>query len=197
MNELLINIIIGFLVGLASAYVYSVIIKWHKNNSKISWSTINKGIKKLVVKISNNPNPDFVIGMGRSGSIIGAMIAGNLGGIPFLSQNINREFKDNGSSKIRTTSFPNQINYENLKNSKVLIVVCNNITGGDLQEWIKTNKSITDANNIELEFVSLFQSDTALVKADYHAFDANNRKFETIHTKLPWMLSPSYKHSHK
>lgn len=197
MNTILTNSLISFFAGIASTYAITSFTIWLANNKKVSWKKVTKGALILVNKITNTFKPDYVIGLGRSGCVIGAIIAGNLGGVNFLSQIIKREFVGDGKMKKRVTTFPDSVNFEKLKGQKVLLVCCSNLTGGDLQEWLKTHEDKIKSNEIELETCSLFQSSTSLVKTDYFAFDAKDKNFELIHTGLPWMLTPTYKHSHK
>ncbi len=197
MTEIIKSSALAFIIGIASSYAFSFLTKWYSSNRRISWRTVTNGIKILIRNITNTFQPEVVLGLGRSGSIIGAILAGNLGGIPFLSQIVQRNFVGEGKMKRRVTVFSESINWEDLKGKKVLLVICSNITGGDLNEWLSKHEQIISANNIQLETACLFQSGTSLVKADYYALDVEEKNVEIVHTKLPWMLTEQYKHSHR
>jgi len=87
----------------------------------IPWLKIRRGISLLLDQFSSNGySPDLVIGVGRSGAIIGATIAANLGHRPFIALDVEHKTP---TPRLREASFaePFSLNSKTLENKELLM----------------------------------------------------------------------------
>ncbi len=84
MKEIL-DILLYFFSVLGGVVSFWTIIKWLRPLKKISWRNVEKGIKQLKEDlIRSNYYPTLIVGIGRGGSIVGALLSGSLGNVPIV-----------------------------------------------------------------------------------------------------------------
>ena len=170
--------ILSFLGGIVSIVT---IYRWCAPYKKINWRTVEKGIVKLKEElISDNYVPSLIVGVGRGGSIVGALLSGCLGHVPLLVIDRVYDWKDN----IRKDRLFEQINLSsNLE--KVLLVAGELHTGGTARVYIEYFKKMGAKQIKYLTFT----------KDRYPAFQPDFFYIETKKpdVRLPWMLTKKYK----
>lgn len=179
--KIYIDIIIYFFSLLGGVVSIVTIYSWLLPYKKIHWKTVEKGILKLKEDlIAKNYIPSLIVGVGRGGSIVGALLSGCLGHVPLLVIDRVYDWKDN----IRRDRLFEQINLSsNLE--KVLLVAGELHTGGTAKTYIEYFKQI---GADQIKYLS-FTKDR---------FPAFNPDFYYIETKkpdvrLPWMITKKYK----
>ncbi len=152
------------------------------SNDDVSWSIVEGKIKELKENlIADQYFPSLIIGVGRGGAVVGALLSGCLGSIPLVV--IDRIYKwgDNGREDSMLISEIDLSNY----NEKVLIVAGELHTGNTAKLYIEHIKA-SGAKAVKM-FV--------LFKEKYPSFQPNYFGFESdfADIKLPWMITKEYK----
>ena len=170
--------IFSFLGGIVSIIT---IYGWIKPYKKITWRKVEIGIVNLKNQlIKSTYIPTLIIGIGRGGAILGALLSGCFGHIPLIvidriyDWDNNRRY-DNMCEKINLT--------KNLE--RVLLIAGEVHTGSTAGLYIDYLQSI-GANNIK--FMTLTKDLFPSVKPDFYYIEMKNSNF-----KLPWMFSKTYK----
>ena len=171
--------ILGGIVSVVTIY------KWISPYKKISWSQVEKGILVLKEKlIKDNFIPTLIVGIGRGGSITGALLSGCLGHIPLIV--IDRVYDWSGNYR-KEKLFDNIKLDKNME--KVLLVAGELHTGGTAKTYIDYFKSI-GANKIK--FLTFTTEKYPNLKADYYYIESDNPEL-----RLPWMITKEYKRDSK
>jgi class 3 adenylate cyclase/hypoxanthine phosphoribosyltransferase len=157
-----------------------------------TWDTILSGIAILLRKIEDKGfRPDLIIGCTRSGGIVGAMLAGNLGQENFVV--LNR--KDKGTRGIREIVFDNVVilNNEHVlpRDSKILMCFYQINTG----ETMRTFKSYLDSsgfNDILIATLFLYERGRQDLQRCGHRYV---HAFELVPDwgNTPWKLNEAWK----
>ena len=171
-------------------YIFSVlggvvsvvtIYRWFSPYKKISWSQVEKGVLSLKEKlISDNYIPTLIVGIGRGGSITGALLSGCLGHVPVLV--IERVY-DWSEGFRKETLFENIKLKKNLE--KVLLVAGELHTGGTAKIYKDYFERIGAK---EVKFLSFMTEKYPNLKANYFHIETNNSDL-----RLPWMLTKEYR----
>ena len=117
------------------SWLIIVAVRWWRNRvpKRISWRKTEKAVLDIIHDMrQDNWIPDVVIGIGRSGAILGGMIPGNMGNIPIALRDriLIRDTRERRSS---SPGFA-QVTLDS-RCSKVLLVI------GE----IRTGQSVRDA----------------------------------------------------
>lgn len=179
--QLLLNIIIYLFSVLGGIVSIITIIRWLLPYKKIKWRTVEKGIKRLKeYLIRDKYIPSLIVGIGRGGAIIGALLSGCLGHIPILVIDRVYEWEDN----IRKDDL-----WEKIKLSrnldKVLLVAGELHTGGTAKIYIKYFKSMEAK---EIKFLTFLKDPYPAYKPNYYYIESKKKD-----TRLPWMLTNEYR----
>lgn len=174
----------------ATLYIFSAlggivairhIYHWIQPYRSISWKKVEKGIIQLKEKlIKTNYNPTLIVGIGRGGSVVGALLSGALGNIPILV--IDRVYE--WSNNQRKEGFCDEINVS--KNLDKVLLVAGELHSGN------TAKKYSDYFNKlgakEIKVLTFMKESYPTFKPDYYYIetDASNIRF-------PWMITKEYK----
>ena len=83
--KLILDIIVYLFSVVGGVVSIVTIYKWLSPYEKIGWKQVEKGIFYLKEQlIKDNYVPSIIVGIGRGGSIVGALLSGCLGHIPIL-----------------------------------------------------------------------------------------------------------------
>lgn len=162
--------------------LYSAIIVILDRLGFYSWLGIQLRSKKLIGKIrSSGFNPDVIVGLGRSGAILGGILAGNMGVIPITV--IDRTYEwSNGKSR-RAIPIP-FIKPEMISGKKVLLVDAAPHTG-ETCKMIK--EELLTYSPKELRIASLFKYTYTIQVPDYYVSEVQKVR------KMPWRFMQDYR----
>jgi hypoxanthine phosphoribosyltransferase len=145
-------------------------------DARYRWGHVELGIQLLLKKMSDDHYlPDAVIGLGRSGAVIGGLIASHLGSIPLRV--VDLKYSEGTSELI--------VNFQQEgiaipAEAKKLLVVEGATTGGVTpREAKKLLERLFP--NVEIRFAFLILSETSQFRGDYFAYVQGSRI-----KSLPW-----------
>jgi probable phosphoglycerate mutase len=155
---------------------------WLKPYKKVSWRQVAKGILKLRDDLINtNYFPTLIIGIGRGGSVTGALLSGSFGNIPIIVIDRVYEWKD----QQRNESFLEDIRItKNLE--RVLIVAGELHSGNTMKKYIAYFNSL---NAGQIKTLAFLKEPFPTFNPDFYYRVSSNG-----HIRLPWMLTEHYKH---
>lgn len=176
--------IIGGIVSIGTIIIW--INQYRKKiKERISWKQIEKGIVQLKENlIKEKYYPTLIVGIGRGGSIIGALLSGTLGNIPIVV--IDRVYEWN--DKERKDGF-----CENIKISKNIDKVL--LVAGELHSGNTAKKYTEYFNNMgakEIRMLSFMKEPYPTYKPDFFYLETDKSNI-----RFPWMLSKDYKRDSK
>lgn len=153
--------------------------RYQRQRGHITWKTVERGVVKLIKLIrEDNFQPDVIVGLGRGGSIIGALLSGNLGVIPFTA--IDRRY--HWESKKRSVSILD-FGPITLENKRVLLATAEPYTGETLRaavEYLQSRKPT------ETKVASLCKCEITTMVPHYYAFEIKSVEH------VPWRILPAY-----
>ena len=175
------------LVGFAGT-VYKAYSNW-KNMKVISWDESKKYLKILLKRIETDRFvPDYIVGIGRSGAIVGALISGNMqdndkpANVPIIACDRFFRWGENGREEIDDEI----IDFSPLKGCKVLLVCGDVSTGGTIKFY---RKKIAAVQPAELKTAVMIKVKSATFEPDYFG------KELTTGFQFPWVIEKdNYKH---
>jgi hypoxanthine phosphoribosyltransferase len=171
------------LIGLGAS-VYQAYKAWSSIN-KLNWKDIDTQTKKLIRQIAGDGyQPDVIVTVGRGGSIIGAILSGNLPtpndskerNITLLGADRMYEWKNGRRIEIENKT----INFTPLANKKVLLVAGDLMTGGTMEFF---SSQIEQAGATEIRCACLIKGVAATFQPHYFAKEIQ-ADFE-----MPWMYN--------
>lgn len=163
-------------------------IRFWRKETIINWNDVCNGVLFLNDQlVKSDYIPTHIVGIGRGGAILGALISGNLletKHIPFSSY--ERKYNKDGT-KMRTVDLFDGVSLgEDVNLSKVLLVagdVGTGLTAKAFTSWLN------DQGAKEIRFAVLIKSPSPAKLPDYF--------YKTFWTEqglsLPWMISQNYK----
>lgn len=183
--KIILDIIIYIFSVLGGFVSIITIYKWVSPYKKISWSQVEKGVLSLKEQlIKDNYVPTLIVGIGRGGSITGALLSGCLGHVPVLV--IDRVYDWSGDYRKEQLFEDIKLN-KNLE--KVLLVAGELHTGGTAKTYKEYFKNIGAE---EVRFLTFITEKYSNFKANYHYIESDNPEL-----RLPWMLTKEYKRDSK
>lgn len=161
------------------------LILWLKPFHRISWKKVEKGIKKLKEDlIKANYYPTLIVGIGRGGSITGALLSGTLGNIPIIV--IDRVY--DWTDKSRKDGFCENISIT--KNiDKVLLVAGELHSGNTAKKYIEYFKSMGAK---EIRMLTFMKEPYPTFNPDFYYIESG--KSDIV---FPWMITKDYKRDSK
>lgn len=130
---------VGFL-----ATLYKTVDVWI-NLRRFSWKEVDKLTKKLIRQISDDMFvPDVIVGIGRGGSILGALLSGNLRtpgknrNVPLLV--VDRIYEWINGERVEVEN--KMIDFSPLAGKKVLLVAGDVLTGGTMKFFLHEIESV-------------------------------------------------------
>ncbi len=174
------SIVIFIITVIGSLSTIFYILDYLKKNKKITWKDVTKASENLFSKMARDKyNPTMIIGIGRGGSIIGALISGLFGHIPLIV--IDRKYTwINGrryDDIILKVDFP-----ENLL-ERVLLVSGETHTGNTIRFYYNYFQKIGAK---EIKKATFLYSKESVENIDYIGLIGKGNE------KLPWMLNENY-----
>lgn len=166
---------VGFL-----ATLYKTVEVW-LNLRRFSWTEVDKLTKKLIQQISSDMFvPDVIVGIGRGGAILGALLSGNLR-VPGKSRNIpllvvERIYEWHDGERIEVEN--EMINLSPLRGKKILLVAGDVLTGGTMKFFLR---EIEQVEPQEVRTACLVKGVTSAYRPDYFG------KEITGDFRMPWM----------
>ncbi len=166
---------IGGIISIVTIY------KWLVPYKKIDWKTVEKDVMKLKEDlITKNYMPTLIVGVGRGGSIVGALLSGCLGHVPLLVIDRVYDWKNN----IRRERLFEQINLSsNL--DKILLVAGELHTGGTAKTYIEYFNKIGAR---QIKYLSFTKDHFPAFNPDFYYIETKNPDI-----RLPWMITNKYK----
>ncbi len=185
MDSLILTLtIVGGIVSIGT------IVIWINQNrkrirGKVSWKQVEKGVIQLKEDlIKANYYPTLIVGIGRGGSIIGALLSGTLGNIPIIV--IDRVY--DWTYKERKDGF-----CENIKISKnidrVLLVAGELHTGNTAKKYTEYFEKMGAK---EIKMLTFMTESFPPFKPDYFYLQSDEK-----YLRFPWMLTKDYKRDSK
>lgn len=183
--KLFLDITIYFFSILGGLISIWTIYKWLKPLQKITWKNVQKGVLYLKDKlIHDNYYPTLIVGIGRGGSIVGALISGTLGNVPILV--IDRVYE--WTAHQRKEGLFDEIKItKNIE--KVLLVAGELHSGNTAKKYTEYFKQI-GAN--EVRMLTFMKEPYPTFKPDYFFIETNKSDI-----RFPWMLTKNYKRDSK
>jgi hypoxanthine phosphoribosyltransferase len=89
----------------------------------VPWSMVRRDLRRLIDRLhADNFAPDLVIGAGRAGSIIGAMVAANLGHCPFIALDVQYDHSVGPvKRRIPIINGPMELKTDKLRDAKIVV----------------------------------------------------------------------------
>ncbi len=170
----------SFLGGVISIVT---IYKWIIPYKRVGWKKVEKGVIRLRDKlIRDQYYPTLIVGIGRGGSIIGALLSGCLGNVPIIV--IDRVYK--WENHHREEGFCDEIRI-NKNIDKVLLV------SGELHSGNTARKYHEYFNNLgakQIKMLTFMKEPHPTFQPDYYHIETSKSEI-----RFPWMLTKDYKRS--
>lgn len=158
----------------------------------ISWQKIRKGIAILMARLNEHGfTPDLILGAGRSGSLVGSLLAGNLGHSKFIAIDVRY---DKRLGVVRAIpNGPISLIARDINTMKVLVTFADVTTGETLyavKEYLRQNR--IDVSKIS--YATLFLKPDSPARRNnpdiYFAFDqsVSGKRWKAT----PWYISDDY-----
>lgn len=184
--------IIGLIFGAVGAPLSVIGLRqwWTSRHPKqLTWKHVEHAIQNLKHAIrTDHYQPDVVIGLRRSGAVVGGMLAGVLGNRPIMIVNWNYEWRD-GDRKIVDLQWG--FDSAELSGKKILLIDGRPTSGtslGDIRERL-TALTLSDPP-AEIRTAALFKFGPSRVTYDYVG---TTLLVPSLHDTPPWKLGdPEY-----
>lgn len=174
--------VLGFILGFIGA-VSSIWFLLEKltRRVKLRWRFVEKSVKAIGHKLTGDDfSPTLIVGIGRGGAIVGAMLSGVLGHRPLFV--IDRKYEWKGGRRIDGI-------FESLRISlgleKVLLVAGEVHTGNTMKLYYDYFKKI-GAN--EIRRATLYYEKGATEYVEYKGFESSKKNLH-----MPWMITKEYR----
>ena len=177
----ILNISVTVLSTIASVIAITSVILSVRNRERLSWRSVEDGIRSTIKAMNlKSYSPDVIIGIGRGGSIVGAMLAGNLGHVPFFALDTILS-RSNGVTiaKARYEVLP-----PNVTELKIMLTIGDLYSGADLLAAIEM---LERKGAKQLTTMALFSHAVTSIRPDYVGRELSKP------LNAPWRLTDSYK----
>lgn len=170
--------ILGALASAAGLYLF---VEDMRSRRRFGWKQVSTLVRRMLTEMqSRSYKPDLVLGVGRGGSILAGMLAGNLGHLPLAVLDTVIDHPG-GISKVEFR-FPDCC--PSLQGKKVLLVVGELYSGEDLRHAIEF---AWHQHPSEIKTASLLTHPAASVKPDYVGRETSKP------LTAPWRMTDVYK----
>jgi hypoxanthine phosphoribosyltransferase len=175
------TLFLGLLGAVASAVSIYLFAEEMKSRRGFGWKQVASLVRDMLSEMqSKGYRPDLVLGVGRGGSILAGMLAGNLGHLPLAVLDTVIDHSD-GISQV-TFRFPDCC--PTLRDKRVLVVVGELYSGEDLRHAIQFARR---RNPREIKTASLLTHPAASVRPDFVGLESAKP------LSAPWRISDEYK----
>lgn len=175
------NILITFfpIIGPALEWLLDS-FDWVSYKRRLSWRNVTRGIRRLEEEVMRNGfEPDIVVGSGRSGSIVGAWLAGGLANRPFAA--IDIRYRRAGGVRVTEVLDHGDIH---VSGKKILLVSSEHKSGETSR---KEMDYLKDKGAADVKCVALVQYTFSTHDADFYAYRLERE------VEFPWRLSPLFR----
>ena len=173
-----------FLVVLSTAASASTVYLFAeemRSRRRFGWKQVTKLVREMLADMrTRGYTPDLVLGVGRGGSILAGMLAGNMGHLPLAVLDTVLEHP-RGVSRVEFR-FPDSC--PALRDKNVLIVVGELYSGEDLRHAIEF---VQRRHPREIKTASLLTHPAASVRPDFIGFQSAKP------LSAPWRMTDAYK----
>lgn len=170
--------VIGLVASVVSIYLFAEDLR---SRRRFGWKHVEKLVKELIADMGRRGYvPDLILGVGRGGSILAGMLAGNLGHLPLAVVDTILD-RSSGTS---TASIRYPECCPSLEGKSVLIVVGELYSGEDLRHGIEFAK---ERNPREIKTATLLTHHAASVRPDFVGMQTDKP------LTAPWRISEQYR----
>jgi hypoxanthine phosphoribosyltransferase len=175
------TIFLAVLSTAASASTVYLFAEEMRSRRRFGWKQVTKLVKEMLTDMRKRGyTPDLVLGVGRGGSILAGMLAGNMGHLPLAVLDTVLDHPQ-GVSRVEFR-FPDCC--PTLRDKKVLIVVGELYSGEDLRQAIEF---VQRRHPREIKTASLLTHPAASVHPDFIGFQSAKP------LSAPWRMTEAYK----
>jgi hypoxanthine phosphoribosyltransferase len=188
-------VVFGIVGAVASGIAIWEFFGKTRSSRAFRWKHVSKAVRGIIADLNSRSFvPAVVVGLGRGGSIMGGLIAGNLGALRVCSMDRRRV-----ASVLDSMSVPDFVIKPNVKDLatlgpsegrlKLLLITGEVVTGFDLFHAKKTLESDLERSRIEYELLTA--SFTSMCHANFKpdiVFIPNLKRYRPP----PWRMSESY-----
>jgi hypoxanthine phosphoribosyltransferase len=180
-------LLFGLVGGIISIKQLADWLHEYRENRIDTFQSIERNAVKLIEKIqADGFNPQLVLGIGRSGALLGGWIAGNLGSIPI--QVIDRAFKEEEGTTVEypyATEIFAMLRRKYGEGTRVLVVEGASTTGSSLITFSKIRKQeVPDWN---CRYAVLYEVESTRFPCQYVALHINRAP-----KRYPWHKTVHY-----
>ena len=185
MDSLLIIItIIGGIVSIGTIILW-INQRRKKIKERVKWKTVEKGVVRLKEKlIQDNYIPTVIIGIGRGGAVISALLSGTLGNIPIIV--LDRIY--HWENHVRNEGLVEEIKLT--KNIDKVLLVAGELHSGNTAK--KYTEYFEQIGAKEIKMLTFMKEPYPTFKPDYYFIETDK---STI--RFPWMITKDYKRDSK
>jgi hypoxanthine phosphoribosyltransferase len=175
------TIFLAVLSAVASTSTVYLFAEEMRSRRRFGWKQVTKLVREMLVDMrTRGYTPDLVLGVGRGGSILAGILAGNLGHLPLAVLDTVLEHPQ-GVSHVEFR-FPDCC--PTLRDKNVLIVVGELYSGEDLRHAIEF---VQRRHPREIKTASLLTHPAASVRPDFIGFQSAKPLC------APWRMTDAYK----
>lgn len=171
--------LVGFVASVITIRQYRRVAK------RITWRMVGRGVLDLKDKlVSSRFSPELIVGIGRGGAVVGALLSGCLGHVPLLV--IDRKYEWIDGKERKDAMFAE---IEIKKRFERVLLVAGELHTGDTA---KLYKEFFEAKGEEVRIMTLVTETYPRLKPDYFSFTIDDPKL-----RFPWHLDKNYKRDSK
>lgn len=175
------TIFLAVLSAVASTSTVYLFAEEMRSRRRFGWKQVTKLVRDMLTDMrTRGYTPDLVLGVGRGGSILAGMLAGNMGHLPLAVLDTVLEHP-HGVSHVEFR-FPDCC--PALRDKNVLIVVGELYSGEDLRHAIEF---VQRRHPREIKTASLLTHPAASVRPDFIGFQSAKP------LSAPWRMTDAYK----
>jgi uncharacterized protein len=175
------TLLLGILGAVASAVSIYLFAEEIRSRRRFGWKQVATLVREMLAEMqAQSYKPDLVLGVGRGGSILAGMLAGNLGHLPLAVLDTVLDHP-NGISQV-TFRFPDCC--PALRDKKVLVVVGELYSGEDLRHAIQFAQR---RHPLEIKTASLLTHPATSVRPDFVGLESAKP------LSAPWRISDEYR----
>lgn len=175
------TIFLAVLSTFASVSTVYLFAEEMRSRRRFGWKQVTKLVREMLTDMrTRGYTPDLVLGVGRGGSILAGMLAGNMGHLPLAVLDTVLEHPQ-GVSRVEFR-FPDCC--PPLRDKNVLIVVGELYSGEDLRHAIEF---VRRRHPREIKTASLLTHPAASVRPDFIGFQSAKP------LSAPWRMTDAYK----
>mgnify|MGYP001104853828 CR=1 FL=1 len=183
--KLAFEILLYFFSVLGGIVSIWTIYKWLKPLQRISWRKVEKGVKQLKEDlIKANYYPTLIVGIGRGGSVVGALLSGTLGNVPIIV--IDRVY--NWGKNEREDGFCEPIRIS--KNIERVLLVAGELHTGNTAK--KYTEYFREMGAGDIEMLTFMKEPHPTFKPDFFYIETSREDI-----RFPWMITEDYKRESK